>query len=66
MYAVARRKIDHPESLQTRWNRIKPDYLSRVNDLPVCAEYSDIRKTTLQKPISPASIVALSAVSKTR
>ena len=40
------------------------DYLSRENDLPVCDEYSDIRASSLQKPIYPASIIALSVLSK--
>ncbi len=39
------------------------DYLSRENNLPICTEYSDIRKTRLREPIFPASIIAMSAVS---
>lgn len=33
------------------------DYLCRVNKLPVCADYSDIRAQKLSKPIFPASIL---------
>lgn len=40
------------------------DYLSRENDLPICSEYDDIRKTRLNEPIYPASVIAMSAVSK--
>jgi len=39
------------------------DYLSRENDLPICAEYDDIRVSRLQKPIYPASIIAVSVLS---
>ncbi|GHT85145.1 hypothetical protein FACS18947_3530 [Bacteroidia bacterium] len=39
------------------------DYLSRENDLPVCAEYNDIRAARLQKTIFPASIIAMSVLS---
>jgi hypothetical protein len=39
------------------------DYLSRENDLPLCKEYSDIRKARLAAPIYPASIIAMSVES---
>ena len=51
----------YPESL---YLLAMVDYLSRDNNLPVCAEYSDIRKARLREPIFPASIIAMSAVSK--
>ena len=51
----------YPESL---YLLAMVDYLSRDNNLPVCAEYRDIRKTQLREPIFPASIIAMSAVSK--
>ncbi len=51
----------YPESL---YLLAMVDYLSRENHLPVCAEYSDIRKAHLREPIFPASIIAMSAVSK--
>ena len=40
------------------------DYLCRENDFPICAEYNDIRKARLREPIYPASIIAMSAVSR--
>lgn len=35
------------------------DYLSRENDLPLCAEYRDIRSHKLNKTVYPNSILAL-------
>lgn len=32
------------------------DYLSRINSLPICTNYSDIRSQKLEKPHFPASI----------
>lgn len=40
------------------------DYISRVNDIPLCDEYDDLRRCRLEKPIYPAGIIALSAASK--
>jgi DNA-binding Xre family transcriptional regulator len=51
----------YPESL---YLLAMVDYLSRENELPISAEYSDIRKARLREPIYPASIIAMSAVSK--
>lgn len=51
----------YPESL---YLLAMVDYLSRENHLPVCTEYDDIRKVRLREPIFPASIIAMSAVSK--
>jgi DNA-binding Xre family transcriptional regulator len=51
----------YPESL---YLLAMVDYLSRENELPVCADYSDIRKARLQDTIFPASIIAKSVVSK--
>jgi DNA-binding Xre family transcriptional regulator len=48
----------YPESL---YLLAMVDYLSRENDLPVCAEYSDIRAARLSEPIYPSSIIAMSA-----
>lgn len=39
------------------------DYLSRVNDLPLCEEYDDLRRCKLEKPVYPTSLRALSVVS---
>jgi len=59
------RKLYHkkwyPESL---YLLAMVDYLSRENDLPVCAEYSDIRRAKLQRPIYPASVIAMGVVSR--
>ena len=33
------------------------DYLSRINSLPVCTNYNDIRSQKLEKPYFPASVV---------
>jgi len=38
------------------------DYISRINDIPICKEYNDIRKHKLQTIIYPSSILSLSAV----
>ena len=40
------------------------DYISRVNDIPLCEEYDDLRKCKLEKPVYPASIRAIQAASK--
>lgn len=40
------------------------DYLSRENDVPICDEYDDIRRCSLEKPVYPASVLAMSAVSQ--
>ena len=40
------------------------DYLSRLNDVPLCEEYDDIRKFKLEKPLYPASIRAMSVFMK--
>ncbi len=40
------------------------DYLSRENDLPVCAEYNDIRRARLRSTLYPASVIAMSAFSR--
>ena len=51
----------YPESL---YLLAMVDYLSRENQLPISAEYSDIRKVRLSEIIYPAGIIAMSAVSK--
>lgn len=40
------------------------DYISRVNDVPICREYDDIRSCKLEKPIYPAGIRAVSAAAQ--
>ena len=39
------------------------DYVSRENDIPICAEYSDLRSQKLTDPVYPSSILAMAAVS---
>lgn len=50
------RKRWYPESL---YLLAMVDYLSRENDLPLCVEYNDIRKTRLTEVFYPASILTL-------
>jgi len=52
----------YPESL---YLLAMVDYLSRENDLPICDEYSDLRRAKLQKPIFPASVIAMSVLEGT-
>lgn len=39
------------------------DYLSRINNIPLCEEYDDLRCQRLRDPLYPSSILALDAVS---
>ena len=39
------------------------DYISRINGVPLCNEYDDIRRCKLEKPIFPAGLRALLAAS---
>ena len=39
------------------------DYLSRINDVPLCDEYDDLRCCRLEKPVYPASVRAAAAAS---
>ena len=52
------RKNWHPESL---YLLAMVDYLSRLNHLPLCTNYDDIRRMCLPSPVYPASIIARSA-----
>lgn len=36
------------------------DYLSRLHDLPQCSDYDDLRRCKLEKPVYPASVLAVS------
>ena len=38
------------------------DYISRINDIPICEEYNDLRHKKLENIIYPASVLALAAV----
>lgn len=40
------------------------DYISRVNDVPLCSEYNDLREKKLSETIYPSSVLAFSAVSQ--
>jgi len=40
------------------------DYLSRINGIPLCSEYQDLRRCSLQETIYPSSVVAFSLVEK--
>lgn len=39
------------------------DYISRINNIPICSEYNNIRQQTLRETIYPSSIIAVSIVS---
>lgn len=41
------------------------DYISRVNDIPLCEEYDDLRRCRLQDAIYPFGILSLDAASNT-
>lgn len=36
------------------------DYISRVNDIPICSDYDDIREFKLAEPVYPLSVIATS------
>lgn len=38
------------------------DYISRINGVPMCDEYNDLRKQSLKDVLYPTSIVAASTV----
>ena len=38
------------------------DYISRINDVPLCHDYEDIRRCKLEKPIYPTGVIILSDV----
>ena len=40
------------------------DYLSRLNDVPLCTNYNDIRSQRLSKPIYPTGVIITSEVLK--
>lgn len=40
------------------------DYISRLNHIPLCADYDDLRRCRLAEPLYPSGIVALCAVEK--
>ena len=50
----------YPESL---YLLAMVDYISRINDVPLCASYSEIRKAKLRNVLYPSGILAAAAVS---
>lgn len=40
------------------------DYISRINNMPICEDYNNIRKSKLKNTLYPSSVLALDAVSK--
>ncbi len=51
----------YPESL---YLLAMVDYISRINKIPLCDSYNELRKAKLKKPVYPSSIIAAYAVSK--
>ena len=49
----------HPESL---YLLAMLDYISRLNNVPFCTKYNDLRKAHLQETLYPASIITASIV----
>lgn len=41
------------------------DYLSRINDIPLCSDYSDIRNIKMSEPIYPKSVLIMDEILKT-
>lgn len=54
------KKAWYPESL---YLLAMVDYISRINDIPLCNSYNEIRKMKLKNTIYPSSVIAASAVS---
>lgn len=54
-------KTWYPESLYTL---AMLDYISRVNNVPLCEDYEDLRRCKLQEPIYPAGILSMSSAVK--
>lgn len=40
------------------------DYISRINGVPLCGDFDDLRRCQLERPIYPAGIRAISAAAK--
>ena len=51
----------YPESL---YLLAMVDYISRINNVPLCNSYNDIRKVKLKSPVFPSGLIAASAVAK--
>lgn len=50
----------YPESL---YLLAMVDYISRLNNIPLCDSYNEIRKTKLKETVFPSSILAVAAIS---
>lgn len=55
------KKTWYPESL---YLLAMVDYISRINNVPLCDSFDEIRKLKLKKPVYPSSVIAASAVAK--
>ena len=55
------KKSWYPESL---YLLAMVDYISRINNVPLCDSYNEIRKAKLKNPVYPSGVIAASAVSK--
>ena len=53
-------RAQYPESL---YLLAMVDYISRVNDIPLCDSYNEIRKMKLKNVLFPSSVIAEAAVS---
>ena len=51
----------YPESL---YLLAMVDYISRINDVPLCDSYDEFRKAKLRNTVFPSSVIAAVAVSK--
>lgn len=54
-----RRRYEQSQYREALYLLAKVDYLSRINELPICSEYKDIRIHKLKEPVYPASVIAL-------
>lgn len=50
-------RLWYPESL---YLLAMLDYLSRLHDVPLCSDYNTLRRCKLEKPVYPASVMAVS------
>lgn len=55
-----RQFFDEKQYAQSLYLLAMVDYLCRENDLLICSDYRDIRRTRLDKPIYPQSVLAMS------
>ena len=40
------------------------DYLSRINDVPICDRYDDLRNMKMENPVYPSGVIAVSVVER--